>query len=93
MSTQNKKNSSDLRKKAEKKLELETIDIKKLSNDELRRLAYEFRVHQIELDLQNDELQQAQVELEYSRDKYSSLYDFAPVGYFTISDKGIGSAE
>ncbi|MBT6228612.1 MAG: PAS domain S-box protein, partial [Candidatus Scalindua sp.] len=89
MSTQNKKNSSDLRKKAEKKLELETIDIKKLSNDELRRLAYEFRVHQIELDLQNDELQQAQVELEYSRDKYSSLYDFAPVGYFTISDKGI----
>ena len=70
MSTQNKKNSSDLRKKAEKKLELETIDIKKLSDDELRRLAYEFRVHQIELDLQNDELQQAQVELEYSRDKY-----------------------
>ncbi|MBT6564523.1 MAG: PAS domain S-box protein, partial [Candidatus Scalindua sp.] len=89
MSTQNKKNSSDLRKKAEKKLELETIDIKKLSDDELRRLAYEFQVHQIELDLQNDNLQQTQVELEYSRDKYSSLYDFAPVGYFTISDKGI----
>jgi PAS domain S-box-containing protein len=39
--------------------------------------------------MQNEELRQAQLDLEAARDKYSDLYDFAPVGYFSISDKGL----
>ena len=39
--------------------------------------------------MQNDELRRIQGELEKTRDKYSHLYDFAPVGYFTLSEKGI----
>jgi len=41
------------------------------------------------LKMQTDELRRIQGELENSRNKYSHLYDFAPVGYFTMSEKGI----
>ena len=86
---QKPKKPSALRKRAEKKLKPETIDIKRLSDEEVRKLAHELQVHQIELDMQNEELRRSQLELEDSRDRYSRLYDFAPVGYFTISEKGI----
>jgi PAS domain S-box-containing protein len=46
-------------------------------------------VHQIELEMQADELRRAHLALEESRDKYLDLYEFAPVGYFTLTDKGI----
>ena len=52
-------------------------------------LIHELEVHQIELEMQNDELRRTQAELEKARDRYSDLYDFAPVGYFTVSEKGI----
>ncbi len=55
----------------------------------LNELSHELHTYQIELELQNDELHAAQEELIRSRDKYVDLYDFAPVGYVTLSETGL----
>jgi PAS domain S-box-containing protein len=51
-------------------------------------LLHELEVHQIELEMQNTELRSARDELEVLLDKYTELYDFAPVGYFTLGADG-----
>jgi PAS domain S-box-containing protein len=79
---------SDLRRRAEERLEAESISPEALSPAEAARLIHELQVHQIELELQNEELRQAQVQLAESRDKYADLYDFAPVGYLTLGKAG-----
>ncbi len=53
------------------------------------RLVHELQVHQIELELQNEELRRAQTELESTKARYFDLYDLAPVGYLTISESGL----
>jgi PAS domain S-box-containing protein len=62
------------------------IERKKMEMD-LRRSNEELRVNQIELRMQAEELRKAQLALELSRDKYLDLYDFAPLGYFTLNDR------
>ncbi len=52
------------------------------------RLVHELEVHQIELEMQQEELIAARVELEAALDQYTNLYDFAPVGYFTLTREG-----
>ncbi|MFH7320545.1 sigma-54 interaction domain-containing protein [Desulfurivibrio sp. D14AmB] len=56
---------------------------------EAQRLLHELEVHQIELEMQNADLRDAREELELSRNRYAELYDFAPVGYFTIDERGL----
>ncbi|WP_460528200.1 PAS domain S-box protein [Chitinimonas naiadis] len=48
-------------------------------------LLHELLVHKVELELQIDELQKAQSAMEEARNRYEDLYDFAPVGYITLS--------
>ncbi|PKL60835.1 MAG: hypothetical protein CVV33_00635 [Methanomicrobiales archaeon HGW-Methanomicrobiales-4] len=55
----------------------------------LLEVIHELRVHQIELEIQNEELKRTQKELELSRDRYQNLYDFTPAGYFTLTDKAL----
>jgi PAS domain S-box-containing protein len=60
-----------------------------LSLEEISRTFHELRVHQIELEMQNEELRETQLELDAARARYFDLYDLAPVGYFTVSVQGI----
>ncbi len=52
------------------------------------KLFYELQVHKIELEMQNDELLRSRTEVETLLARYSELYDFAPVGYFTLDRQG-----
>ena len=54
-----------------------------------RRLLHELQVHQIELEMQNAELQEASDKVETLLETYTDLYDFAPVGYFSVDEDGL----
>jgi PAS domain S-box-containing protein len=82
------KKDEPLRKRAEKLLAKKGQRISQKLPEDVQELIHELEVHQIELEMQNEELRMAQEEIEESRLKYSDLYDFAPVGYFTFSQAG-----
>ncbi|MDH4195684.1 MAG: PAS domain-containing protein, partial [Nitrospirota bacterium] len=79
---------SALRQKAETTLTTTRAQVKQMAPEEVQRLVHELQVHQIELEMQNEELRQTQLELEIARDRYATLYDFTPVGYATLDGKG-----
>jgi PAS domain S-box-containing protein len=60
-----------------------------LSPGAMRDLLHELQVHQIELQMQNEELRRSQLELDASRSRYFNLYDLAPVGYCSVSEAGL----
>jgi len=68
---------------------LSTENIEALSIEEIRQILHDLRVHQIELEMQNEQLRTTQAELEVIRAHYFDLYDMAPVGYCTLSEKGL----
>jgi PAS domain S-box-containing protein len=82
----------NLRRRAEKQMQTTPADseeIAGMSSKDMAKMVHELRVHQIELKMQNEELRRIQEDLEEARDRYSHLYDFAPVGYLTINAEGI----
>ena len=81
--------AEELRRQAEERLRFENPLPEEISLAEAQKLIHELRVHQIELEMQNDELRLAQEIIEESRSRYSDLYDFAPMGYLTLDELGI----
>ena len=86
--------SSDLRSLAEERLQKKHLatQYSRLSTspspEEMLRLVHELEVHQIELEMQQDELARTRIELEDNLTRYTELYDFAPVGYLTLGHDG-----
>jgi two-component system cell cycle sensor histidine kinase/response regulator CckA len=85
-----RKRLADLRQRAEELLRRRSAGGGSTGAPEQdQRLFHELQVHQVELEMQNEELRQAQEKLEASRSRYFDLYDLAPVGYFTLSEQGL----
>jgi PAS domain S-box-containing protein len=82
-------NFLDLRKQAEEKLRQKNTELSTFSDEKKDKLINELQVHQIELEMQNDELRKTQLELHKIKDEYSDLYNFAPVGYLVLNKKGL----
>ena len=78
-----------LRLKAEEKLKkLSKKSVVRVLESDTKKLLHELQVHQIELEMQNEELRQANEIAEEALRKYTLLYDFAPMGYFTLDSDG-----
>jgi PAS domain S-box-containing protein len=81
--------SEILRQKAEEQLKKQQSKVSSLSSEnDMRKLAHELQVHQIELEMQYEQLQQAKEESDSASQKYTELYDFAPSGYFILTKQG-----
>lgn len=82
-------NAQILRKKAEERLK-EDVEKKArpILEADVKKLMHELQVHQIELEMQNEELREANDTAEAALKKYTMLYDFAPMGYFTLDSEG-----
>jgi len=59
-----------------------------MNESNIQSMIHELQVHQIELEMQNEELRKTQISLEDARNKFEDLYEFSPVGYLTINEKG-----
>ncbi|MEQ1659189.1 MAG: PAS domain-containing protein [Hylemonella sp.] len=81
-----------LRQLAEAAFEAQTLrkpePLTDLTTAQTQRMLHELGVHQVELEMQNDELRRTQVELSTARARYFDLYHMAPVGYCTLSENG-----
>ena len=88
MTREQDKRFKALRRQAEQALKSRPSDGPVELPGELDELIQELEIHQIELQMQNEELLAAQQELEATRRKYFELYNFAPVGYMTLDQDG-----
>lgn len=80
---------TQLRRRAEELLDGNPEAMEEMPFKDVRNLIEELGIHHIELEMQNDELRQAQLELQEARDRYLDLYDLAPTGYMTVNQGGL----
>ncbi len=78
----------DLRSRAERQLRKQSSKMTQNDRADTQRMLQELQIHQIELELQNEELKLTKAEVDAGLEKYTDLYDFAPVGYFTLGTNG-----
>jgi len=83
-----RKTKNELRRQVEEKSGVQMGKPQPLNEVETLRLLHELQAHQIELEMQNEELTQARAEAEEAYRQYTDLYDFAPVGYLTLTPDG-----
>ncbi len=81
--------TAELRSKAGKRSRQGEAELPLPTELDTQRLLHTLQVHKIELEMQNAELQQAADEVEATRNKYTELYDFAPVGFLTLDNCGV----
>ena len=81
-----KKQATELRQRAETKVRNKTAQSPTMTSEEIERIIHDLEVHQIELEMQNEELLQANTELDVARQRYFDFYNLAPVGYLTVSE-------
>ncbi|MDB5271342.1 MAG: hypothetical protein JWP58_4382 [Hymenobacter sp.] len=79
----------ELRARAEQRRQLVTQATEQHTPQEMQRLVQELQVQQIELEMQYEELLLTQTEAQAARSQYIDLYDYAPVGYFTLTEAGL----
>ncbi len=92
MSTLGSNQAQDLRQRAEDslaKLDGDSAELPWMSPFKVARTLHELQVHQIELEMQNQDLRRSQLALEASRASYADLYQQAPVGYISINEQGV----
>lgn len=80
--------AKSLREKAEASAARRGLEAPKLSGEQAGKLVHELQVHQIELEIQNEELRRLMSELEQSRNQFSQLFHQAPIGYLVLNDVG-----
>jgi PAS domain S-box-containing protein len=76
-------------KKADPRFGKSGADIAGMSNADIEKLLFEFQVHQIELELQNEELKRTHQELSVSHDDFVRIYNLSPIAYLTVNEQGI----
>jgi PAS domain S-box-containing protein len=93
MTPSNPLDAAELRRRAEARLSEQHQSQRKVAGTkrtahDTQRLVQELQIHQIELEMQNEQLEQARTETEAALELYTDLYEFAPAGYFTLDRDG-----
>ena len=92
MTMPKKKHFSNLRQRAENVLEASSRNNGypvKFSKDHIKTLIHDLQVHQVKLEMQNDELKRSQEKLETAQARYLDFFNMAPVGFFSIDEQNI----